>query len=134
MLLPTGDTNALNIIRNHALALHDIVQLRARTMQYDRVQSHTVQERQRERKLIDLVEHRASDFDDGELGGVVRVGGGAEDAQVALDLLFGPDGVEQPGDGVLNKMCLLVCAMRIYEGTVNYGTMDSRGQSERRNG
>jgi hypothetical protein len=73
MLLPTGDTNPLDIIRNHALALHDIVQLRARTMEDDRVQSYTVQERQREGKLVDLVEHRTSDFDDGELGGVVRV-------------------------------------------------------------
>jgi hypothetical protein len=94
MLLPTGDTNPLDIIRNDALALHDIVQLRARTMQYDRVQSDTVQEREREGKLVDLVKDGTSDFDDGELGGVVRVGGGAEDAQVALDLLFGPDRVE----------------------------------------
>ena len=65
-------------------------------MNDNRKQADPVEERKREGKLFHVVgQDSAADLDDGKL-----VGGG-KDAEVALDLRFGRDRVEQPNDGFL---------------------------------
>lgn len=70
-------------------------------MEDDRVKTDAVEEAQAVGELVDLVEDGAANLDDGELGGVRRVGRRGKDAEVPLDLSLRADGVEQPSDGVL---------------------------------
>jgi hypothetical protein len=98
----TGDADALNIVRDDALELHNLVELGPGAMKDDRVKADAIEEGEGKRELVDLVEDGAADFDDRELGGMVGVRGGGEDAEVALDLLLRADRVEQARDGVLS--------------------------------
>lgn len=45
-------------------------------------------------EVVQLVQHGSTDLDDGELGGLRWMRRGREDAEVALDLLLGTDGVK----------------------------------------
>jgi hypothetical protein len=98
----TGDADTLNIVRDDALELHDLVELGPGAMEDDRVKADAIEEGEGKRELVDLVEDGAADLDDRELGRVVGVRGGGEDAEVALDLFLRADRVEQARDGVLN--------------------------------
>jgi hypothetical protein len=97
----TGHANAINVVGNDALRLHDAIQLRTCTVKNDWVEANTVEKTQAECKLIELVQYCTANLDNGKLRGVVGMGRGREDTKIALNLLFGPDGVKEAGDGVL---------------------------------
>ena len=80
-------------VRDDTLLFHNLVQLRTRAMENDGIQPHAREKTQTVRELVQLVEHRSPDLDDREFGGMVRIGGGREDAEVSFDLFLGSDGV-----------------------------------------
>lgn len=101
----TSDPDTLYIIRDYALQVHNLVQLRSSAMEHDRVEADAIKEAEAERELLDLVKDSTTNFDDCKFGRVVRMGGGRENAKIALDLFLSADGIQQTGDGVL--CCIL---------------------------
>lgn len=108
--LGVGDTDAVLVVRGDALRLEDLVQLRTSTVENDRVEAETVQERKRKREVIKLVgEDSTTDLENSELGlGEDTTGGSAlgslgEDTEVALNLVAGTERVEKTDDSVLSK-------------------------------
>lgn len=102
----TGDTDAVDVVGDHALGLDDLVELRSSAVQHNGVEPDARQKAEAERKFVELLEHRTADLDDCKLGGVGGVGRGTEYPQVPLDLAFGADRVEQAGDSVLQPVSL----------------------------
>jgi hypothetical protein len=100
------------VVGHNPRSLEDVIQLRACTMEDDRVEADTVEERERKREFLDVIKDRTADLDNGKPGGVVWVGGGGENAEVALDLFFRADRVEQTGDSVL-RVESVTCKVRI---------------------
>lgn len=72
LIVLTSNTNTVDVIRNDALLVHDIIQLGTGAMYDDRVQSNTVEEAKTESKFIEIVENSTADFDDSKL---CRMGG-----------------------------------------------------------
>ena len=67
-------------------------------MENDRVKADTVEEAEVDCELVNVVK---ADLDDGDLCGVGGVGGGGEDAEVALYFALCANRVEQAGDRIL---------------------------------
>ena len=97
----TCDADAINVLGRNSLPLNDSVKLGSPAVQDDGVESNTIQETNADGQFIQLVEDGTSDFDDGEFGGLRRIGRRGEDAQMAFDLALGPNGVQKPGDCLL---------------------------------
>ena len=70
----TCDTDTVDVVRDDTSSLDDLVQLRTRAMDDHGIQPNSVEETEAECKVIELVENCPSNLDDGELGGVRRVG------------------------------------------------------------
>lgn len=64
----TSDANTVNVIRDDALAVHDVVHLGSSTMENDRIKTDTVQKAQTESQFIQFREYGAADFDNRKLG------------------------------------------------------------------
>jgi hypothetical protein len=98
----TGDADTVDVVWDDALGLDDLVELGACPMENNRIEADARQEAKAKRELVDLLEHGASDLDNREPSRVRRMRRRAKDAQVSLYLTFGPNRVEQTGDGVLS--------------------------------
>lgn len=73
-------------------------------MKDNRVEADSVKETETVSKFVQLVEHCATNLDDGKFGGVGGVRRRRKDTQVAFDLSLGTNGIEQPGDCVLGEV------------------------------
>jgi len=90
----TGDTNPINIVWDHTLLIHDIVELGSTTVEDDGVEPNAVQEAQAQRQLIELREDSTPNLDYSELGRLRRVRRGRENAEMPLDFAFGSDRIQ----------------------------------------
>ena len=111
----TSYSDTINIIRRNALSLENLVQLRTCAVQHDGVESHTIQETQAQRKFVDLVQDRASNFDDGKFGRLRRVRGRREDPQVSFNLTFCANRIQEACDSFLRRFSIphdsgLICS------------------------
>lgn len=70
-------------------------------MQYHRIETDAIEEAQTEREIIQLIQYSSSDLDDSELGGLAWVGRGREYTKITFDFALGTDGIQQPGDSIL---------------------------------
>jgi hypothetical protein len=102
--LRTSNTDAINVVGNDALHLHDAVELGSSAMKDNGVETDTVKEAQAKSELLDLVQDGAANFNDSELCRMVGMRRGRENTEIPLDLLFGANGVEQSGDSVLGAL------------------------------
>jgi hypothetical protein len=105
----TCDTDTVDVVGDYAFALNDVVELGPGAVENDGVKADAVEEAKAEGQFVDLIEHGATDFNDGKLGGLRRVRRGGEDAQMAFDLPLGPDRVQQPSNSVLVERNVLDC-------------------------
>lgn len=108
--LGVSDTDAILVVGGDTLRLEDLVQLRTGTVEDDRVETETVQERKRKGEVVELVgEDSTTDLENGELGLGQNATGGStlrslgEDTEVALNLVAGTERVEKADDSVLSK-------------------------------
>ena len=67
-------------------------------MDDDRIQADTIEKTETKSEFVQLLQYSTADFDDSEFCWMRGIGGRGEYAKVALDLAFGPDGVQKTGD------------------------------------
>jgi hypothetical protein len=61
------------VVGHDPCSLEDVIQLRACAMEDDGVEANTVEEGERKREFLDVIEDRTADLDNGKPGGVVWV-------------------------------------------------------------
>lgn len=66
----TSNANSIDVLRLNALALEDVVHLRASAMEDDRVETETIKEAKAECEFLEVVKNSAANFDDSKFCGL----------------------------------------------------------------